>query len=228
MLIDLLSTSNYVSYNIKVAELLGLHQAIYLSELMNINDKAIRKEKLNKSAFNLDREYIVSRTTLSVEEQLDIDNHLIKLGILEKPSEDSIILNLNVLTTLMMSADEELITNVKKLVKIKDKSKKRTKAEAIRDTTNPELIEAYSEWIDAVYDKEGWMSAKAVKIGQETVDRFSNHNLDVALDLLAVAALHGHRDISWSIPKYKEQYMIKRNTKPPVNSSSTGLSSEVF
>lgn len=218
-----------------MAELLGLHQSIYLSELMNINDKAIRKEKLNKSAFNLDREYIANRTTLSVEEQLDIDSHLIKLGILEKPSDDSIILNLNVLTTLMMSADEELITNVKKLVKIKDKSKKRTKAEAIRDnlksgivTTNPELIDAYSDWIDAVYAKEGWMSAKAVKIGQETVDRFSNHNLDVALDLLAVAALHGHRDISWSIPKYKEQYMIRRNTKSPVNSLSTGLSSEVF
>jgi hypothetical protein len=52
VLIELLSTSNYVSYNIKLAELLGLHAAIYISELMNINDKAIRKNKLNDNYFN--------------------------------------------------------------------------------------------------------------------------------------------------------------------------------
>ena len=32
MLLDLLSLDNYVNYNIKVAELLGLHTAIYLSK----------------------------------------------------------------------------------------------------------------------------------------------------------------------------------------------------
>ena len=55
MLIDLINTSNYVSYNIKLAQLLGLKEAIYLSELLNINDKAIRKNEINFSdiALNL-------------------------------------------------------------------------------------------------------------------------------------------------------------------------------
>ena len=58
MLLDLLSLDNYVSYNIKVAEILGLHAAIYLSELMNINDKAIRKSKTKDNFFTVDRKYI--------------------------------------------------------------------------------------------------------------------------------------------------------------------------
>ena len=74
MLIDLLSTSNYVSYNIRLAELLGLHAAIYLSELMNINDKAIRKNKLNDNYFKLKREYITSRTTFDVKTFLIVLN----------------------------------------------------------------------------------------------------------------------------------------------------------
>ena len=46
MLLDLLSSSNQLSFNIKVAQLVGLHSAVYLSELMAINEKAIRKNKI--------------------------------------------------------------------------------------------------------------------------------------------------------------------------------------
>ena len=51
MLIDLLSNANLVSYNYKVAQLFGLHTAIYLAELLNINDKAIKKNKLSEGYF---------------------------------------------------------------------------------------------------------------------------------------------------------------------------------
>jgi hypothetical protein len=238
MLIELLSTSNYVSYNTKVAELLGLHQAIYLSELMSINDKAIRKDKISESSFILDREYIQKRTTLSVDEQLSIEENLIKLGIVEKPNNDKncIILNINVLATLMMSPDEELLDSVKKLNKVKTKSKT-TKAEAIRQNlknsitaTNIELIEAYSEWIDAVYAKEGWMSKKAIMLGQSVVDEFSKRDLDVALQLLSIAAMHGYRDMNWAVNKYKEQYRFVKKIQPnPISvPQKVGLSSEVF
>ena len=187
MLIELLSTSNYVSYNIKLAQLLGLHSAIYLSELMNINDKAIRKKKTDNTSFKLDRKYITSRTTLTLQEQLDIESNLIKIGILEKPSDDKdvIILNINILTTLLMTDNEELIGDVKSLKK--SKTGKQTKAEAIKETlkenivaSNEELREAYSSWIDSVYAKQGWMSKKSVVCAQQVVDDFAQHDLDVA------------------------------------------------
>ena len=91
MLIELLSTSNYVSYNIKLAELLGLHAAIYISELMNINDKAIKKNKVDQEYFKLDRSYITSRTTIEESEQLEIEENLLKLGILERGESDDLL-----------------------------------------------------------------------------------------------------------------------------------------
>ena len=47
MLIELLSFSNYGSYNVKLANVLGLETAVYLSEIMNINERALRKNKLD-------------------------------------------------------------------------------------------------------------------------------------------------------------------------------------
>lgn len=240
MLIELLSTSNYVSFNVKLAEILGLHSSIYISELMNINDKAIRKEKMNESSFSLDREYIKKRTTLTVEDQLEIEKNLIKLGIIDKPNEDvnCIVLNINVLTTLLMSTDEELLENVSKLSKLKTKKSSATKADAIRQnlktnivTTNMELIEAYSDWIDAVYAKQGWMSKKAVTLGQSVVDNFSKRDLDVALSVISIAAMHGYVDMQWAINKYSEQYKVKREMNYKSNSVITTpveLSSEAF
>lgn len=240
MLIELLSPSNYVSFNVKLAEILGLQSAIYISELMNINDKAIRKSKMNDSGFSLDRDYVRKRTTLTVEEQLDIEQNLIKLSIIEKPTDDvnCIVLNINILTALLMSTDDELLDNVEKLSKLKTKKSKATKAEAIRQnlktnilTTNMELVEAYSDWIDAVYAKQGWMSKKAVTLGQSVVDKFSNHDLDVALTVISIAAMHGYVDMQWAINKYSEQYKVRRevNHNPkPVNVTPVELSSEAF
>ena len=209
MLIELLSPSNYISFNVKLAEILGLHPAIYISELLNINDKAIRKDKTTESSFSLNREYVCKRTTLTPKEQLDIEKNLIKLGVVDKPSEDEncVVLNINTLTTLLMAEDEDLIGNVKKLTKLKDKEKsKTTKADAIKKslkenivTTNPELLEAYSDWIDAVYAKQGWMSKKAIVVGQSVVDDFSKRNLDVALKLINIATIHGYVDMTWAI-----------------------------
>lgn len=243
MLIELLSTSNYVSYNIKLAEVLGLHYAIYISELTSINDKAIKKEKVDGKSFTIDREYIKKRTTFSEEEQIDIENNLIKLGILDKTDneKDSIVLNITTLTTLMMSADEELIDNVKSLSKMKNKSQpKATAAEKIRQqlksniiTTNQELKEAYEDWIDSVYAKQGWMSKKSVVVGQQVVDNFSQRNLDVALKLLEIASINAYRDMEWAVNKYREEYNISYKIKPnlptfTVSPSNRELSEEVF
>ena len=46
MLLDLLSTDNLVNYNVKIAQIMGLHTAIYINELINISNKAIKKKKL--------------------------------------------------------------------------------------------------------------------------------------------------------------------------------------
>ena len=239
MLIELLSMSNYVHFNVKLAQILGLTTSIYLSQIMDINEKALRKNKVNDDFFTIDREYITNRTTITEKEQKEIENTLIKIGVLERSSNDcnTLLLNITVLTSILMSPDEDLIKDISKLSQPK---KSKTKAEKIIEnlkeniiTLNPELRQAYFDWIDAVYAKDGFMTKTAVISAQSTVDKFSNRNLDVALKVLEIAAINGYRDITWAINNYNKDYKVnytfasKQTTTPPQQVRKR-MSDEVF
>ena len=242
MLIELLSMSNYVSFNIKLAQILGLETAIYLSEIMNINEKAIRKQKIEEDFFTIDRNYIESRTTLNCKKQEDIEKTLLRIGILEKDSDSSntISLNITILTSILMNPDEKLIKNINKIIKQNSKSPKMKKDEMIKEnlkkyinTTNEELVQAYSKWIEAVYSKDGWMTSEAIIAAQETIDNFSNRNLDLALSIIRIATINGYRDMSWAIKGYHKDYNVPFKvcmTTPVVNTVQEipQVSDEVF
>jgi len=217
MLIELLSTDNYLSFNIKVANILGLHTAIYLSELMNINDKAIRKNKIKDNYFTIDRKYIQSQTTISTDEQLQLEETLLDIGILGKlpDNENCICLDINKLVDILTTK-----TDIKIKAKIEKKIEKKTKSQKICEELkknvvceNEELKQAYFDWIDAVYDKQGWMSRKAVLLGQEAVDEFSKRDLDIALKILDIAAINAYRDIQWAINAYTKDYKVNYKVK---------------
>lgn len=238
MIIDLLSYNNYLNFNVKLAHILGLHHAIYIAELLAINDKAIKKKKIEENFFNIDRKYIQSRTTLDESEQIEIEKDLMNIGVLEPYGKNdcNICLNITTLTTILTNPDETFVKDIKKVVKKKSNARK-TKAEKIIEAlkekvecTNEELREAYFEWIETVYAKQGWMSAKSVTQGQKQVDEFSNRDLDVALKLLEIATLNGYRDIEWAINKYKANYTIHFSPKPSISNQqkSVELSEEVF
>ena len=241
MLLDLLSLDNYVSYNIKVAEILGLHAAIYLSELMNINDKAIRKSKTKDNFFTVDRKYITQRTTLSENEQLKLDNQFLEIGLLKIDEEckNTMTLDIAVLTT-MLAGDEKVITELKKFVKASAKPKPQTKSTKVQEqcelmktyirTTNEELRAAYCDWIDAVYMKLGWMSKRAVTVGEDLVDETSNHDLDVALKIVDIATVNGYKDMTWAVKMYNDNYKLSYRVQPCAKPQqrATELSEEVF
>jgi hypothetical protein len=240
MIIDLISSNNYVNFNLKLAHIIGLKQSIYISELLNINDKAIRKNKVEDNYFSIDRNYIKQRTTLCPEEQLEIEKDLMTFGILEPYGKDdtSICLNITALTSILTNPDETFIKDIKKIVKQRTQPKK-TKAEkiieALKDNvecTNDELREAYFEWIDAVYAKQGWMSKKSITNGQKSIDTFTNRNLDMALKILDIATINGYRDIEWAINKYKSDYNIIYSNinfqESDITNRNVQLAEEVF
>lgn len=212
MLIDLLSTSNYNSYNVNLANIIGLHEAIYISELININEKAILKNKItDEGYFTVDRKYITNRTTFDKKEQLSMDKTLISLGIIyvSESNNNLISIDLQVLTGILMSSNEKLAKDISSFIKPKQK---RTKQQVICDelknniiATNDELRNAYCDWIDSVIAKEGWMSKQAVIYAQQAIDKFSNHNLDIALEIIRIASINGYRDIEWAINKFKQE-----------------------
>lgn len=221
MLIELLSSSNYVNFNIKLAQILGLKAAIYLSQIMDINEKAIRKNKIDNNFFTIDRKYIESRTTLTKDEQVSIEKDLLNIGILEKTSDkkNSICLNITMLTSIMMTPDEDLLKDISTLSKSK---KKKTKSEVIEEhlkdnilTTNAELRDAYYEWIESVLTKKGAMTKAAVIHAQPTLDNFCNRNLDIALKVLEIASIHGYEDINWAINSYNKEFKVNYTLPSP-------------
>lgn len=234
MLISLLNPENYISFNCHLANLLGLHQAIYLSELISINDKAISKHKTNNNYFELNRQYIYERTTLTFDEQLSIESKLEKIGVLQKPQNDenSMFLNISVITTMMMSEDEELINDISKIVKKRTRksSQKQEMFQKLKSavkTKNEELIQAYGQWIESVVAKRGYMPKKAVTVAQQVIDSYSQHNLDVALKLLQIATIGGYRDITWAINSYEKNNFYKMKMSVPLQAKNIQSSQDV-
>lgn len=239
MILDLLSTDNYAMYNVKLAQLLGLHSAVYLSELMNINDKAIKKSKLDGKYFKLNRTYITERTTFSVAEQRRIEQQFKDIGLLKCDEKNSskMTLDITVLTSIL-AGDETIVQDLKKLVKTvsnRAAAPRMTKLQQNIDlcktyikTTNDELREAYCDWIDAVFAKLGWMSKKAVTVGEELVDETSNHNLDIALKIVEIATVNGYKDMTWAVRMYNDNYKPKYQFTNTVPERSAGLGDEVF
>lgn len=216
MLIDLISMSNYGYYNISVANILGLETSVYLGILLDINSKAIKKNKITDNYFTIDRKYITSRTTLSETNQKEIEKNLESLGILNilKDDENSFNINISALYTIIGSDDPSMIKDIKKIINKKANTK--TKAESIKETlkenivtSNEELRSTYYDWIDAVFAKQGWMSKKSVVVAQSVVDDFADHNLDVALKIVEIAAINGYRDMQWAVDRYKQNYNVK-------------------
>ena len=240
MLIDLISQSNYNSYNVSLAKIIGLHPAIYINTLLSINSKAITKQKLtNDEYFCVDRNYVQSITTFDVSEQIEIETLLINLGILRKQENEesnALFLDVSMLTSIMMSENETLVSDIQKVTAATTKSKKKTKTEAIKDemksfviATNQELREAYFDWIDSVFAKQGWMSKKSVVSAQQVIDEFSNRNLDVALKVIEIASISGYRDMTWAVNTYKSNYNVQyRVPQNRTAENNVGISSEVF
>lgn len=233
MLIDLLNQENYLSFNIDLARLFGLSQAVYLSELISINGKAINKDKIENNFFIVDRNYIEKRTTISVETQIEYDKCFSKINLVEIGDNDNTIkIDLTILTGLAMSDDESLYKDVGSM--INGKKKRKTKKDASIDrcdglitTTNQELKNAYHDWIVSATDKRGLMSNAAVITAQKVVDGYSNRNLDVALEIINIATVNGWADMTWAVNSYERNKKTFNKPSYHIVTSNTSIDKSI-
>lgn len=244
MLSDL-AYCNYESYNVKLANLFGLNMAIYINLLMNIDSKAYDKDKLTEGFFILNRDYVTARTTISEKEQLLLDDKLIDLSIIEKQENNIIKFNFDTVATILMSENESLTKDIKSICK-KKSSTKRSK-DIDRDirldelkskvyTKCDELKLALYEWIETVYDKDGWMSIKAIIQAQKLIDNAvmepdGRKNLDKALEIVSIATINGYRDMQWAVNKLpnKTSYLKNHKIAPQIDMRKTiAVSPEEF
>lgn len=240
MLLELLSTSNYISFNIKLAHIIGLEGAVYVSEVLNINDKAVRKKKTtNGKYFTVDREYLEKRTTIPEKRQEEIEKALLGIDLLEKVSgeKDTLCLNLDTLMGLISEKDERLLKSIS--YNANPDNKKKKKQEQTFDqmmsyvvTDNAELRTAYGNWIQALLDNKKPVTSVGMATAQKRVDEYSKRNLDVALKLLEIATIRCYVDMGWAINAFekemKPQLQIVAPTESKVPVQRKKLGTEVF
>ena len=245
MLLDLLSSDNYVNYNVKVAQIMGLHTAVYLSELININRKAINKDKIDKNCFCINRQYIENRTTLTVEEQLKLDKKLQDVGILGRntDSPDMVYIDANALTNIIAAGDAKLLERVSKLTKLKDvgtmvvgnMTQKKRDIESCKtaiSTNNEELKNSLCGWIEGVFARpNGFLSKRAVTIFQNELFTYTNGDLDLALKLVDIATIGGYRNFQWAKEEFETKYadsFRRQYTQTPIKRKTIETVGEVF
>ena len=230
MLIDILSQKNYFSYNVKLASILGLDKAVYISALLN-------QYPLSK---NLDRKLITSLTSISENDQKLMDSKLKDLNIINVDN-DVIELNIDTLSNLLMEDDKKVLSDISKGFKVKQTTGKMTNRqrmfESLKDKiicSNDELLEAYKAWIDGVYaNPKGFLSLKAITVFQKTVDEFAKGDLDLALKIIEIGTINGYRDATWCINLFNKEYAADYRkqhqvTEPTKNRSLKLNNSKVF
>ena len=229
MLINLISQSNYQSYNVEIAQLFGLETAVYLNALIEINEKAIRKNKLVDEHFLIDRDYILSRTTLKQAQQKQIEENLVRAKIIHKNNEDCIKVNIDILASLMLKENEKVMNNLSSLLNISSKDAKArnilNNVKRYINTSYPEDMKtAYSEWLDVVYSKFGFVSKQMIINAQTCVDNEANHDVNKAIDIIHIASANGWKDMTYAVNQYKQ-----RNTGlTQVKQNSIEISKESF
>ena len=211
MFIDLVSTDNQISCNVKAAKLLGLDTAIYLNELINIHAKALSKNKLNKDGFfRLKRSYITDRTTIKQNRQLEIDENLMDVEIISKDKFDPDLMRVDIISNKV----EKLVLKKSKSEKAEDK--KRAIIDGLKSNvrcSNEELRELYFDWIDSIYEKPGgFLSKSAIKIFEDTVNNYTKGDLDLAISLLKLATVKAYKNADWVINLYEKDKNVLRTT----------------
>ena len=245
MLLDLLCSDNYVSYNVKVAQIMGLNTAVYLSELININRKAINKDKIDNNCFTINRQYIENRTTISIEEQLKLDKKLQDVGILGRNTDNSdmVYIDVNSLTNMIAAGDAKLLERVTKLTKLKDvgnmkvgkmtqKQRDIENCKTAISTTNEELRTALCGWIEGVFARpNGFLSKRAVTIFQNELYKYTNGDLDLALKLVDISTVGGYRNFEWAREEFETKHAdsFRRQYKQtPIKVKTVESVGEVF
>lgn len=246
MLTDLMCTDNYAMFNVKVANVMGLHAAVYVNEILNITQKAQQKRKIVDGFVTINRDYVQHRTTIFPEEQISIDKKLVGIGVLSvaEDNPDNIQLSVDALANLVAADDADLLKKVSKLTVVKSVTSSSTKMSMRQKTilelkdfikcSNEELLAAYKDWVDGVYaNPKGYLSKRAIIVFQRDVDEFARGDLDLALKIIEIATINGWRCAEWAINAFKKDYAkdfyaTYTQTAPSAPQRAVSLSDEVF
>ena len=219
MLNDLITNS--ISYNVKLANIIGIENAIFLSALYYLNTNNNLENEII-----LDREKISNITGLTNKKQLSILKDLDVLRLIDYNELKDIITDIKTQKIIdLICETDKLIT--KKRIKTDPEIKQSKRQGVIANLKNhikeivvaetdigKQILNNYIEWVDGVYSNpKGFLSNRAIDVFINKINEYSKGNTSIIMELIEIATINGYRDADWAINVY-EQKPKKRGRKP--------------
>lgn len=230
MLNELINPNNIISFNCSLAQKIGLHETLYLTEFYKQLDYCQEPEIIpNNSIINL-------HTTLTNKEQEKAKNVLLQMGILEFNNIDNTYkVNEAVLVGLFTTEDKEVLVDfnkVKKSAKKTDKSEyilKSVKSKINKDY--PFIVkEALSNWLDAIHGRFGFVNNAMLVSAMKLLDPIIRNNPETAIEIIEICTVNGYKEIQWGINKYNNLQKVEANShiSSTINKVQQELSTDYF
>jgi hypothetical protein len=218
MWLDVMSQYNTLQVNIKLANLLGLEVATYWAALMDVYARVVNKKKEdlleNDGYFELDRDYITKRTTLQLDKQLEIDAGLNKIEVLfqDENNINSIKLDVEKLCAILVDDSIDAIRDVQRRSKLRREDTARAKKASVRinlvaalKETDPDVLTAYNNWIDALLEAKKPLTRQALDIYQNNLNNYTD-NKQAKIKILEIATTNAYTEFAWAMKIYEKDY----------------------
>lgn len=216
------------SYNLKIAEIFGIHSAVFIDCIIFERDYQKRVKNDFDNIIALSSDEIYARTALSLDKLHDVEQSLSDCGVISiKPfqkikNKSYYILNDDQLDRILTasSPNNEIMqlspiafnkkTNINKA---KTLNKKDSHIIALKRSIDieDELIHQYlCDWIDAVYtNPKGFLSNSSLKIAISELFSYAPNDQEKQIAILQIAIKGGLRDMTWAISKYEQINNVK-------------------
>ena len=238
MLVDVLSSDNYLYVNVGAVKILGLNNAIYCSELLRIFRKASKKKKIDDNGFfKVDRTYLKSRTCMSFDEQIECEANLSKIKLIEtnKDALDTIKFNDKLYMSIITQEDTKFLMDISKKIKSSKVLTKEAKRDRLILTLknnitlmSDDIHRALEKWIDTILS-----NSKAV-MTKETVAEFEKTLLDYCgtdrqkmLRLVEIATSQSWKNCLWAIKTYEQEQTVAKSTRKRLTSKNVASNDDV-
>lgn len=245
MFIDIMSKDSYLLVNKKMVRYFGLELSTYFAVLLDVYPRVIEKKwdtLMATGYFPLKREYVEKECGIPVEQQLALDQALIRIGVLQVNPENPNEIGINV----QQMAEYLLDDDVKVLEKLQKKAKTKTTdvAAAKRQgkiatftgftatlSHTPEVQEAYKLWVEAIIEgKKGNLTKGVIQIFHDTLTEFTQDPA-TQVALIRQAAASGYTNVSWVLPKNRPTYGTVPGAGTRIGAQQkqfTGVSEETY
>lgn len=219
MYLDILAGSSYGKFNRKLAKLAGIYTAVYFSELLDDMVNVVKDNLYDELGyFTVDREKIKEKTTLDETTQISCDKNLEKVGIMSVSKDDSskVRVDLEKAVAILLDEDINKLKEVSKLMTAtatdKQEAKRLATIRALKNSIqemDPELLECYKNWIDAVC--VNYPITKAAVTNFISIVRKYSSDVAVQRCIVNIAMTNAWKDAAWAINNYERNYMGRAN-----------------